>query len=154
MNPKELLQQYWGYESFRPGQLELITASIQGRDVLAILPTGGGKSLCYQLPGIALDGITLVVSPLVALMQDQVFRLKTLGIKAVALSGGLSYEAVDRTLDNCIYGDYKFLFLSPERLQQDLVQGRIKQMKVNLIAIDEAHCISQWGHDLDPPMQS
>ncbi|MDC7998179.1 RecQ family ATP-dependent DNA helicase [Gilvibacter sediminis] len=150
MSPQELLEQYWGYTSYRSGQKQIIEASISGRDVMAVLPTGGGKSLCYQIPGLMHQGITLVISPLVALMQDQVEQLKARGIKAVSLSGGLSFDAVDRILDNCIYGDYKFLYLSPERLQQDLVQSRIKQMQPALIAIDEAHCISHWGHDFRP----
>ncbi|SFW18612.1 ATP-dependent DNA helicase RecQ [Sinomicrobium oceani] len=123
---------------------------LEGRDAFALLPTGGGKSICFQVPALTRDGICIVVSPLVALMQDQVEHLKSKGIKAAALSGGLRYEEVDSMLDNCIYGNYKFLYLSPERLQQDIVLERIRQMPVNLIAIDEAHCISQWGNDFRP----
>tara|TARA_R110001583_G_scaffold45119_7_gene142494 strand:- start:74 stop:1981 length:1908 start_codon:yes stop_codon:yes gene_type:complete len=149
-DPKSILEHYWGYGSFRGSQQKIIDAVIDNRDVLALLPTGGGKSVCFQVPALAKEGICIVISPLIALIQNQVEVLKNKGIKAIALTGGISFEEVNNLLDNCLYGNYKFLYLSPERLQQELVRDRIQQMNVNLIAIDEAHCISQWGHDFRP----
>lgn len=149
-HPKTILKTFWGYEAFRGSQEAIITAVLAKKEVLALLPTGGGKSLCYQVPALALKGICIVVSPLVALIQDQVCQLQARGIKAMALTGGISLERLTELLDNGVYGNYKFLYLSPERLQQPLVQQRIRQMAVNLIAIDEAHCISQWGPDFRP----
>ncbi|MCK7591265.1 RecQ family ATP-dependent DNA helicase [Subsaxibacter sp. CAU 1640] len=148
--PIQFLERYWNHTAFRPMQEDIINAVLQNEDTFALLPTGGGKSLCFQIPALMRDGICIVVSPLVGLMKDQVNNLNDKGIKALAITSGISYSELDTLLDNCIYGNYKFLYLSPERLQQDLVKDRIQQMNVNLIAVDEAHCISQWGNDFRP----
>ncbi|MEM6893957.1 MAG: ATP-dependent DNA helicase RecQ [Bacteroidota bacterium] len=147
---KDILTQFWGHSGFRGSQEAIVKDLLEGNDVLALLPTGGGKSVCYQVPTLLQEGLCIVVSPLVALMQDQVDELKRKGIKAVALMGGLSTEEVTQILDNCLYGNYKFLYVSPERLKNPVILERIKSLKVNLIAIDEAHCISQWGNDFRP----
>lgn len=147
---RAILQQYWGHDNFRGSQSNIIETLLSGKDVLALMPTGGGKSICYQVPAMAQEGLCIVVSPLVALIQDQVSQLKNRGIKAIALTGGIPFDELNDLMDNCLYGNYKFLYLSPERLQQSLIQERIQEMNVNLIAIDEAHCISQWGNDFRP----
>ncbi len=149
-HPIQILEHYWNFTSFKPLQEDIIDAVINGEDTFALLPTGGGKSMCFQIPALHKPGICIVISPLVALMKNQVQALQDKGIKAMALTSGISYSQLDTLLDNCIYGNYKFLYLSPERLQQELVKERIRQMNVNLIAVDEAHCISQWGNDFRP----
>lgn len=147
---QEILEKHWGYRTFRPLQREIIASVLAGRDTVALLPTGGGKSLTYQVPALALPGVTIVITPLIALMKDQVDALRRLRINAVAIHSAMSAKEIDIALDNCVYGDVKLLYIAPERIDTRVFHTRVRKMEVALVAVDEAHCISEWGYDFRP----
>ncbi|MCK4345330.1 MAG: DEAD/DEAH box helicase, partial [Bacteroidales bacterium] len=144
---QQILTKYWGHPNFRTLQDDIIKSVGNGNDTLGLMTTGGGKSITFQVPALAKDGLCLVITPLIALMKDQVANLVKRGIKAIMVYSGMTKNEIDVALENCIYGDYKFLYLSPERIGSELFKIRVQKMNVNLVAIDEAHCISQWGYD-------
>jgi len=149
-NYRDILQQYWGYSEFRDLQEEIINSIGKGKDTLGLMPTGGGKSITFQVPALAKEGLCIVVTPLIALMKDQVQNLKSRGIKAVAIYSGMTQKEILIALENCIFGDFKFLYISPERLDTEIFQIKLRSMKVSMITVDESHCISQWGYDFRP----
>ena len=152
-NIRQILKQYWGHDGFRPLQEDIINSVLDGIDTLALLPTGGGKSICFQVPALSKEGICLVISPLIALMKDQVQNLNNKGIDALSVYSGMSFTEVKKTLQQAAHGNYKFLYVSPERIETSLFLEYLPSMNINLIAVDEAHCISQWGYDFRPPYQ-
>ena len=147
---RKILKDYWGYDNFRGIQEDIIQSIGSGRDTLGLMPTGGGKSITFQVPAMAKDGLCIVITPLIALMKDQVRNLRDRGIKAIAIYSGMTREEIIIALENCIFGNYKFLYISPERLDTEIFRIKLRSMKVSMITVDESHCISQWGYDFRP----